>query len=65
MQIFWVIYIIVACFMGWKFMTSRIKFLEIKKPLNQILKFFVSLFVGQFIAVFYIIYLLFKMMSKM
>ena len=65
MQIFILIYFVVACFLGWKFMTNRIQFLEEKKPLNLILKFIVSMFVGQFIAVFYLIHQLFKFMSNM
>ena len=65
MQIFIPIYFVVASFLGWKFMTNRIRFLEQKKPLNLILKLIVSVATGQIIGVFYVIYLLFKVMSKM
>lgn len=52
------IYAIIASFIGWRFMSNRIEYLEVRKPLNQILKVVVGVIVGQIIAVFYVVYLI-------
>ena len=58
------IYAIIASIIGWNFMSNKIQYLEIKKPLNQVLKLVTSIIVGQFIAVFYVVYLVIVKLPK-
>jgi hypothetical protein len=59
-----IIYVIAGAIAGWKFMTGRHAYLEVKKPLNILLKAIVSFAVGQFIAVFYTLGLFIKMLTR-
>lgn len=64
MEILVLIYTAWAIYSGFKVVSGRNSWLDTKKPINIIVKIFLSILVGYVIAAFYLIYLIVKALTK-